>query len=112
MMSDTEKNHDLSPQSTLMTSHGLVLLYAAANPSMTIRRMSDDLALTERRIIDIIHDLAAANLLRISRNGRRNQYRLNPEAHFSDPMLASVPFQAFVNLWRSWNNNLQQDEMP
>ena len=50
------------PGWTLVTSHGLVLLYVAVNPDATIREVSERLGLTERRIADIIRDLSKANV--------------------------------------------------
>jgi hypothetical protein len=91
------------PNWELVTSHGLVLLYVALNPDATIRRIAASLELTERRVADLIWDLANADLLVVSRRGRRNHYALAPGARFRHPLIADTPFQSFVSLVRRHN---------
>ena len=88
------------PSWTLVTSHGLVLLYVSAHPSATIRQVAESLELTERRVTDVIRELAGANLLDVKRIGRRNHYSLRPDARFRHPLIAGVSFESFVSLWR------------
>ncbi|MPZ49403.1 MAG: winged helix-turn-helix transcriptional regulator [Dehalococcoidia bacterium] len=88
------------PSWTLVTSHGLVLLYIASNPNATIREIAASLEITERRVADIIKDLANADYVKIRRSGRRNHYTLNPAARFRHPFLSDIPFGRFVSLWR------------
>jgi hypothetical protein len=95
-----EETREPLPPWTLVTSHGLVLLYVTSNPDATIREISDAIELTERRVADIIQDLSRARLVEISRVGRRNHYRLTPDVRFRHPYVANIPFEAFVGLWR------------
>lgn len=88
------------PNWTLLTSHGLVLLYVARHPDATIREIAGRLLITERRIASIIKDLVDADLLLVRRLGRRNHYTLSTEARFRHPMIEEVEFKAFVDLWR------------
>jgi hypothetical protein len=88
------------PNWTLVTSHGIILLYVALHPNATIRHIAAEVDLTERRVADVISDLQAADLLIVSRRGRRNHYTLNPAARFLHPVMAEVPFNAFVDLVR------------
>jgi hypothetical protein len=100
-MSEESSGQAMVPKRwTLITSHGVVLLYLAAHPDATIRLIADELQLTERRVADIIHDLSADGLLVVRRQGRRNHYALSPEAHFRHPIAAKIPFKSFVSLWR------------
>jgi DNA-binding transcriptional ArsR family regulator len=94
-----------------VTSHGLTLLYVAANPDATIRQIADALELTERRVTDIVRELAQAELVIISREGRRNRYSLNHEARFRHPLVADIPFRAFVRLWR-WSQKHEVARRP
>ena len=87
---------------TLVTSHGLTLLYVAEHPDATIREIAAALALTERRVADLIRDLAAEGFIVVRRKGRRNLYTLNWDARFRHPVIADIPFRAFVGLWRRW----------
>jgi len=88
----------LSKNWSLMATHGVVLLYIAANPSTTMREMSDELSMTERRISQVVHDLADAHLLEETRHGRRNNYAVkcnnNSPVH---PSLAKVPLSRLVD---------------
>jgi hypothetical protein len=95
-----EAGLDGRPQWTLLTSHGLALLYVAAHPDATIREIAGALMLTERRVADIIQDLASEELVLVSRRGRRNRYTVNSRAHFRHPLIADVPFQGLIQLWR------------
>ena len=82
----------------LMATHGIVLFYIAANPDSTMRQMSEVLSLTERRIAQVVRDLADAELLNVSRNGRRNSYSVNPEAGFRHPTLSHITLGKFVEV--------------
>lgn len=94
-------NHsEVRPSWTLVTSHGLVLLYVAMHPEATIREISREIGLTERRVMEILRDLKDAGQISIERRGRRNVYELNPEASFMHPKLRNVPVTSFLKLIR------------
>jgi len=84
----------------LMSTHGIVLFYIAANPDSTMRQMSESLSLTERRIAQVVRDLADARYLTVTRNGRRNSYSVNPDAAFRHPTLSHVTLGKFVDVVR------------
>jgi winged helix-turn-helix DNA-binding protein len=88
----------LSKNWNLMATHGIVLFYIAANPDATMRQMSESLNLTERRIAQVVRDLAEADLLTVKRNGRRNSYAVNPDAQFRHPTLSSIRLGHFVKM--------------
>ena len=85
----------------LMATHGVVLFYIAANPDATMRQMSESLNLTERRIAQVVRDLAEADLLTVKRNGRRNSYTVNPDANFRHPTLSHIRLGNFVRMLSS-----------
>ena len=80
----------------VFSSHGLTLLYLAANPDATLRAAAAALGLTERRVAGIVKDLAAAGLVAVERRGRRNHYAVAPEARLRHPTLAHVPLGRIV----------------
>jgi hypothetical protein len=82
----------------LMATHGIVLFYIAANPESTMREMSESLNLTERRIAQVVRDLADGDYLSVTRNGRRNSYSVNPDAPFRHPTLSHVTLGKFVEM--------------
>ena len=86
---------------TLLNSHGLVLFYVAAYPDSTMREMSGALALTERRIAEIIGDLSEAELIQVNRVGRRNSYSVNQRAAFRHPTLRHITLGQFEELLAS-----------
>ena len=88
------------PSWTLVTSHGLVLLYLAANPDSTMRNVSRVLGITERRVVDVIKDLEKSNLLIVDQSRRGNHYSLNHDACFRHPVLAPIRFGDFLQLWK------------
>jgi hypothetical protein len=100
-MRDTgEANAAPRPQWTLLTNHGLVLMYVAAYPDATVRQIAAALILTERRVSDIIRELASEQLVLVARRGRRSHYTVNAQAHFRHPLIADVSFQGFIKLLR------------
>ena len=99
-----------SPPWTLLTSHGLVLFYVSLKPDATIREISDQLGFTDRRVNDIIRDLAAENLVQVNREGRKNRYTLSPDARFVHPIMAELTFESFVALWRHSRPELEPSD--
>ena len=93
------------PKWTLVTSHGLVLLYVALHGNPTIRNIADGLEFTERRIAAIIRDLEKAGLMQVTKVGRRNLYSLDPNARFRHPFVAGIPFIRFLELWQQAARN-------
>jgi len=97
---NTDNQQTPLPSWTLVTSHGLVLLYVASHPDATIREIASAIELTERRVADIIHDLSVAEMIEVGRVGRRNHYVLTANARFRHPYMSDIPFDSFVALWR------------
>jgi DNA-binding IscR family transcriptional regulator len=97
---DSGRFHEMrvSKNWNLMATHGVVLFYIAANPESTMRQMSESLNLTERRIAQVVRDLAEADLLTVTRNGRRNSYAVNPDASFRHPTLSHIRLGHFVRM--------------
>jgi DNA-binding MarR family transcriptional regulator len=89
----------------LLNSHGLVLIYVALTPEVTLRQIAENLELTERRVVDIVRDLSRTGFLKVDRVGRRNRYRLSPKASFRHPVLADVPVAQFIGMWRKNNRH-------
>ena len=86
------------PSCALVTSHGLVLVYVALHPEATIREISREIGLTERRVMEILRDLRDVGQITIERHGRRNVYELTKNASFMHPQLAHVSLIDFLKL--------------
>jgi hypothetical protein len=83
----------------LMSTHGIVLFYIAANPDSTMREMSLALDVTERRVAQIIRELVDGDLVNVTRDGRRNSYAVNHIAGFRHPTLSHIPLLWFERLF-------------
>ena len=71
----------------LVSSHGNILFYVAANPDCTIRDIAEAMSLTRRTVWGIIGDLRRAGMLNVRKDGRRHHYAVNLDAPFYHPTL-------------------------
>jgi hypothetical protein len=62
---------------TLFSNHGHVLLYLAGDPESRLRDVAAAVGITERAVQKIVRDLQDAAILSVSKQGRRNRYRVN-----------------------------------
>lgn len=81
---------------SIFSSHGIVLVYLAANPEATVRATSHAAGITERQVSRIIKDLADAGMLHVVRQGRHNIYSVNPDARLRHPTHSHVPLSRIV----------------
>lgn len=85
----------------LISTHGVVLLHIARNPGATLREMSEALELTERRISQIVQDLAGEGYITIQRVGRRSVYTINESTSMRHPTLQHVRLGDVLDLLMS-----------
>lgn len=71
---------------TYLSNHSHVLVCLARRPDARIRDVASDVRITERAVQKILQDLEQAGVLRRYRVGRRNLYRINPDAHLRHPV--------------------------
>lgn len=62
---------------TFFTNHGHVLFLINMRPESTISEIADEVGITERAARRILADLAKSNFVMISKNGRKNVYKIN-----------------------------------
>lgn len=67
-------------QWTFLSTHGLVLLAVAENPSATQREIATAVGVTEKTIQSVIADMVDAGHLTRIKEGRRNRYELDQHA--------------------------------
>jgi DNA-binding MarR family transcriptional regulator len=75
---------------TILTSHGMVLIYLAGNSGSTVRELSDSLDITERQIARIIRDLLESGVMTVQRDGQRNSYTIDRTAPLRRPGFAHL----------------------
>jgi DNA-binding IclR family transcriptional regulator len=71
----------------LLTSHGLVLLCVARNPSIRLRQIAEQVGLTERAVHRIVCELCSAGYLSRRRVGRTNVYEIHRDAALAHDLL-------------------------
>jgi predicted ArsR family transcriptional regulator len=71
---------------TFLTNHARVLILIAETPNIRLRHIAARIGITERAAQRIVGDLEADGYLSHEKEGRRNRYNLNPDAHLRDPL--------------------------
>jgi DNA-binding IclR family transcriptional regulator len=71
---------------TLLTNHGHALTYTARHPDARIRDIAAALGITERSAHRIVSELVEAGYISRTRKGRRNHYKVDPEARLRHPL--------------------------
>jgi DNA-binding MarR family transcriptional regulator len=70
---------------TFLSNHGHVLVHLSRDPDSRIRDIADAVGITERSVQAILADLEESGYITISRIGRRNRYKINPNLKFRHP---------------------------
>jgi DNA-binding MarR family transcriptional regulator len=83
---------------SLLTNHGHVLAYVAANPDARLRDIAESAGITERTAAQIVNDLEQAGYLTKTRDGRRNRYQIDVERTVKTPRLATMTIAQLLGL--------------
>ena len=75
----TEKNW------TFLSNHGHVMVQLNQNPEMKVKDLAERVGVTERRTQTILAELEEAGYISVTRNGRRNIYKVNQNLKFRHP---------------------------
>jgi predicted transcriptional regulator len=62
---------------TLFSNHGHVLVCLSRDPQARLRDVATDVGITERAVQKIVRDLQDVGMVSITKNGRRNSYRIH-----------------------------------
>lgn len=85
---------------TFLTNHAHVLLCLAEDPAIRVRDVARQVGITERATLRILHDLAEAGYVARERVGRRNRYRIRPDAPMRHPMERATRVGSLVEALR------------
>jgi predicted ArsR family transcriptional regulator len=85
---------------SFLTNHAYVLLMIAIDNTVTMRDLALKIGITERAIQRIVEDLTSYGYLSITKEGRRNVYRLNAEASFPTPLMEELRVSDLLDLRR------------
>lgn len=86
-----------SRQWTVITPHGLVLVYLFHHPDSTLRVLADVVGVTERHVARIVRDLVTAGVVTKHKRGLRNSYSLNLETTVKHPVLTRTTLREIVH---------------
>jgi hypothetical protein len=62
---------------TLFSNHGHVLVCLASDSDARLRDVAADVGITERAVQKIVRDLQTYGMISVTKNGRRNRYRIH-----------------------------------
>ncbi len=71
---------------TFFSNYAHVLVCLADNPHARLRDIADQVGVTERTAMRLVTELEEANILQRLKQGRRNRYIINDEAHLRHPI--------------------------
>ena len=71
---------------TFFSNHAHVLVCLTRDPLARLRDIAVMVGITERTATRIVSELEAAEVLTRVREGRRNRYIINPDAHLRHPV--------------------------
>ena len=61
---------------TFLSNHGHVAVQLAKNPDIKVAELAKLIGVTERHISSVLNDLREAGYLELTKEGRKNKYRL------------------------------------
>lgn len=83
---------------TFLTNHAHVLFCIAQDPEVRLRDVAARVGITERAVQRIVTDLEAEGYLAVSKEGRRNRYRVNHEQRLRHPIERHRTVAALIEL--------------
>jgi predicted transcriptional regulator len=76
-MSYKGTNSNATASWTFLTNYTHVLVVLSRDPTSRIRDIADEVGITQRAVQRILAELIDDEVLRVTKNGRRNEYRIN-----------------------------------
>jgi predicted ArsR family transcriptional regulator len=86
---------------TFLTNHAQVLLCIARSPHMTAKEIAVEVAITERAVQRLIHDLDDAGYISRERVGRQNRYVVHMDRPMRHPAQHGRPISELIALLTS-----------
>ena len=83
---------------TFLTNHAHVLICLSRDPDLRLRDLADTVGITERAVHRIISELSDGGYLTITKEGRRNHYRVNPAGPMRHPVEAGASVGDLIGL--------------
>ncbi len=83
---------------TLFSNHGHVLVCLARDPDARLRDVAADVGITERAVQKIVRDLQDGNMVSVTKNGRRNCYRIHNKKSLRHDLEAHSTLSDLANI--------------
>jgi DNA-binding MarR family transcriptional regulator len=73
---DSKKGLLKKSEWTFLSNHAHIILCLFRDPELRVRDIAFQVGITERAVLKIIEDLEGNGILIVSKNGRRNKYKI------------------------------------
>ena len=83
---------------TLFSNHGHVLVCLARNSDARLRDVAADVGITERAVQKIVRDLQDGGMISVTKNGRRNRYRIHKKQTLRHRLEANCKLRDLIKL--------------
>lgn len=85
---------------TFLSNHGHVLIQLSRNPDLKVKEIAEVVGITERSAQSILADLESEGYISITRNGRRNTYKVNQNQKFRHPSEANKTIGMLLKIFK------------
>lgn len=85
---------------TLLSNHGHVLVCLARDGEARLRDVASDVGITERAVQKIVRDLQDGGMVSVTKNGRRNSYRIHKKQNLRHELEEHCTLRNFLSLVR------------
>ena len=83
---------------TLLSNHGHVLVCLARDCEARLRDVASDVGITERAVQKIVRDLQDGGMVSVTKNGRRNSYRIHKKQNLRHELEEHCSLRDFLSL--------------
>ena len=83
---------------TLFSNHGHVLVCLARDSEARLRDVAADVGITERAVQKIVRDLQDGGMISVTKNGRRNRYRIHKKQTLRHRLEANCKLRDLIKL--------------
>lgn len=83
---------------TLFSNHGHVLVCLARDSEARLRDVAADVGITERAVQKIVRDLQQGGMVSVTKNGRRNNYRIHKKKNLRHDLEAHCSLRDLISV--------------
>ncbi len=94
---------------TLFSNHGHVLVCLVRNSEARLRDVAMDVGITERAVQKIVRDLQDGGMVTVTKNGRRNNYRIHGKKTLRHDLESACTLKDLV---RFVNKDISKKPLP